>query len=64
METKIKSRKFVVWLTCVALFIGTVFITKAVTAELINMFTVVSALYIGGNTATKYLNKETAVNGK
>ena len=58
MGKGIKSRKFIVYITTTILCISTVFYTKTITPELINAYTVVSALYIGGNVAKAYMNKE------
>lgn len=55
---KIKSRKFLVWITSVFLLTVSMYITKTITPEMINMFTVISAIYIGGNTASKFIKNE------
>ena len=54
---KIKSRKFIVWITTTILCILSVIYTKTITPELINCYTVISALYIGGNIAKKYIDR-------
>ena len=53
--SKIKSRKFIVWISTIVIFIVAVIVTKTVTDAMINMVTVIGIVYIGGNTAQKYL---------
>ena len=54
---KLKSRKFWVWVSMLVVLITGIVITKTLTAEMLNMFTVVSAIYIGGNTAQKFIKR-------
>lgn len=55
---KIQSRKFQVWLVTVIIVIVSIIITNTIIPEIINMFTVISCIYIGGNVATKAIFKE------
>ena len=54
--SKLNSRKFIVYIVTTILCIGAVFYTKTITPELINCYTVISVLYIGGNMASKYID--------
>lgn len=51
----IKSRKFIVWLTWLALVVASIVITKTVDPTIVGWFGGVSIIYIGGNVAQKYL---------
>lgn len=54
---KIKSRKFQVWLVFTFLMVYHLFILQNLTPELINGYTIISALYIGGNVAQDYITR-------
>ncbi len=58
--SKLLSRKFWVWFSWTVLtFIGIV-ISKAIEPNLISWYGVISAVYIGGNTAQHILEKKDA----
>lgn len=67
MKEKLKSRKFVVWITATILlllsFIAYVIVKDNTMAEVIKIFAEswgwVSALYIGGNVAQKFVGEKT-----
>ena len=54
---KVRSRKFVVWITWAVLTITSLIITRELDANLITWFGTVSIIYIGGNTIQKYIFK-------
>lgn len=58
MNSKIKSRKLWAWIVTCIFCIGTVIYTKTVTAEVVNMYGLITMVYIGGNTAVKYISKD------
>lgn len=66
MSDKLKSRKFLVWITTTILFLISmivIFITKTdalnvVSENLSEGYIWVSVFYIGGNTAQKFLYKK------
>ena len=51
----LKSRKFLVWFTWVCLVAASIVITKTIEPSMVEWFGIVSAMYIGGNTATKFI---------
>ena len=53
---KLSRRKFQVWIVSVVIFGISIFITKTVMPEMINMFTVVSCLYMGSNATKAYID--------
>lgn len=67
MKEKLKSRKFVVWITAtiflVLCFVAYVIVKDSTMAEVIKIFAEswgwVSALYIGGNVAQKFVGEKT-----
>lgn len=67
MENKFKSRKFIVWITAtiflVLCFVAYVIVKDSTMAEVIKIFAEswgwVSALYIGGNVAQKFVGEKT-----
>lgn len=67
MKEKLKSRKFVVWITATILlllsFIAYVIVKDSTMAEVIKIFAEswgwVSALYIGGNVVQKFVGEKT-----
>lgn len=58
--SKIKSRKYQVWLIWTALVAISIVITKTVSVEIVGWYGIVSIIYIGGNVAQKYLYKKEA----
>lgn len=58
MQSKMSSRKFMVYLIGVAFSVTAIVITKTVPAEVVNFMSVLSAVYIGGNAASKFIKKE------
>ena len=56
--SKLKSRKFWVWLVSTLLIVGGVFYTKQITPEMVNMYGLISMIYIGGNNFSKYIEKK------
>lgn len=52
---KLSSRKFWVWIASLAIVIITIIITKSISPEVINMYSLVSCLYLGSNTAINWI---------
>jgi hypothetical protein len=55
---KISSRKLWVWVVWTILVGVSFIITKTIDANIISWYGTVSIVYIGGNTASKFITKE------
>ena len=58
MVSKIRSRKLWVWIVYTGLLISSFVLTHTISPELVNGYSIVTALYIGGNVAQKFLYKK------
>jgi len=58
IENKLTSRKFWVWVSSFAIVIASIWITKSIIPEVINMYGLISAIYIGGNTASAWVKSK------
>lgn len=52
---KLTSRKFIVWIATFIIAIVSFIITKTVSPEIVNMYLVVSAAYLGANSFVAFV---------